>query len=85
MANGRTKVAQCRIENASEAKLVRKGLLQDEEAKMSTKPIQLEGGSGHRLEGGALPRAGAPTVQPRTTAPSPAPRPPRVELKAAPS
>ena len=32
--------------------LGRKGFLQEDEAKTSSKPVQLEGVSGHRLEGG---------------------------------
>ena len=31
---------------------MRKGFLQEDEAKMSSTPVQLEGVSGHRLEGG---------------------------------
>ena len=45
-------MAQCLIENASEIHLVRKGLLREDDAKISTKPVQLEGVSGRRLKGG---------------------------------
>ena len=45
-------MAQCLIENGTEINLVEKGLLQEDEAKISTKPVQLKGASGGRLEGG---------------------------------
>ena len=45
-------MAQCLIENGCEVNLVRKGLLQEDEAKISTKPVQLLGASGRGLEGG---------------------------------
>ena len=46
------KVAQCLFDNGSEVNLVEKGFLQEDEAKISSTPVQLEGVSGHRLEGG---------------------------------
>ena len=50
--DGKVKLAKCLIDNGSEVNLVRKGFLQEDEAKMSSTPVQLEGVSGHRLEGG---------------------------------
>ena len=49
---GKVKLARCLIDNGSEVNLVRKGFLQEDEAKMSSTPVQLEGVSGHCLEGG---------------------------------
>ena len=51
-ANGKDQQAKCLIDNGSEVNLVRKGLLHEDEAKISSTPVQLEGVSGHRLEGG---------------------------------
>ena len=45
-------MAQCLIENGCAVILVRKHLLQEDQAKISTKPVQLKGASGRRLEGG---------------------------------
>ena len=45
-------MAKCVIDNGCEVNLVRKGFLQEDEATISTKPVQLEGVSGHRREGG---------------------------------
>ena len=50
--DGKFKLAKCLIDNGSEVNLVRKGFLQEDEAKMSSTPVQLEGVSGHRLDGG---------------------------------
>ena len=50
--DGKFKLAKCLIHNGSEVNLVRRGFLQEDEAKMSSTPVQLEGVSGHRLEGG---------------------------------
>ena len=50
--DGKVKLARCLIDNASEVNLVRKGFLQEDETKMSSTPVQLEGVSGHRLDGG---------------------------------
>ena len=50
--DGKVKLAKCLIDNGSEVNLVRKGFLQEDEAKMSSTPVQLEGESGHRLDGG---------------------------------
>ena len=50
--DGKVKLARCLIDNGTEVNLVRKGFLQEDEAKMSSIPVQLEGVSGHRLEGG---------------------------------
>ena len=50
--DGKVKLAKCLIDNGSEVNLVREGFLQGDEAKMSSTPVQLEGVSGHRLEGG---------------------------------
>ena len=50
--DGKVKLAKCLIDNGSEVNLVRKGFLQEDEAKMSLTPVQLEGVSGHRLDGG---------------------------------
>ena len=52
MADGKVKLAQCLIDNGSEVNLVRKGFLQEDEAMISSTPVQLEGVSGYRLEGG---------------------------------
>ena len=49
---GKVKLAKCLIDNGSEVNLVRRGFLQEDEATMSSTPVQLEGVSGHRLEGG---------------------------------
>ena len=51
-ADGNIKVARCLIDNGSEVNLVRKGFLQEDEAKISSTPVKLEGVSGHRLEVG---------------------------------
>ena len=51
-ADGKVKLAKCLIDNHSEVNLVRKGFLQEDEAKVSSTPVQLEGVSGHRLDGG---------------------------------
>ena len=51
-AYGKVKLAKCLIDNASEVNLVRKGFLQEDDAKVSSTPVQLEGVSGHRLDGG---------------------------------
>ena len=50
--DGKVKLARCLIDNGSEVNLVRKGFLQEDETKMSSTPVQLEGVSGHRLDGG---------------------------------
>ena len=50
--DGKVKLAKCLIDNGSEVNLLRKGFLQEDEAKMSPTPVRLEGVSGHRLEGG---------------------------------
>ena len=50
--DGKVKLAKCLTDNGSEVNLVRRGFLQEDEAKMSSTPVQLEGVSGHRLEGG---------------------------------
>ena len=50
--DGKVKPAKCLIDNGSEVNLVRRGFLQEDEAKMSATPVQLEGVSGHRLEDG---------------------------------
>ena len=50
--DGKVKLAKCLIDNGSEVNLVRKGFLQENEAKMSSTPVQLEGVRGHRLDGG---------------------------------
>ena len=50
--DGKVKLAKCLIDNGSEVNLVRKGFLQEDKAKMSSTPVQLEGVSGHRLDGG---------------------------------
>ena len=50
--DGKVKLARCLIDNGSDVNLVRKGFLQEDEAKMSSTPVQLEGVSGHRLDGG---------------------------------
>ena len=50
-ADGNVKLAKCLLDNGSEVNLVRKGSLQEDEAKISSTPVQLEGVSGHRLEG----------------------------------
>ena len=42
-ADGNIKLAKCLIDNVSEVKLVRKGFLQEDEAKVSSTPVQLEG------------------------------------------
>ena len=49
--DGKVKLARCLIDNGSEVNLVRKGFLQEDEAKMSSTPVRLEGVSGHRLDG----------------------------------
>ena len=49
MADGKVKLAKCLIDNASEVNVVRKGFLQEDEAKASSTPVQLEGVSGHAL------------------------------------
>ena len=46
------KLAKCLIDNGSEVNLVRKGFLQEDEAKVSSTPVQLEGVSRHRLDCG---------------------------------
>ena len=46
------KLAKCLIDNGSEVNLVRKGFLQEDEAKVSSTCVQPEGVSGHRLDGG---------------------------------
>ena len=51
-ADGKVKLAKCLIDNGSEVNLVRKGFLQDDEAKVSPTPVQLQGVSGHRLDRG---------------------------------
>ena len=50
--DGKVKLAKCLIDNGSEVNLVRRGFLQEDEAKMSSTPVQLEGVSGHRIDGG---------------------------------
>ena len=50
--DGKVRLAKCLIHNGSEVNLVRKGFLQEDEAKLSSTPVQLEGVSGHRLDGG---------------------------------
>ena len=50
--DGKVKLAKCLIDNGSEVNLVKRGFLQEDEARMSSTPVQLEGVSGHRLEGG---------------------------------
>ena len=50
--DGKVKLAKCLIDSDSEVNLVRRGFLQEDEAKMSSTPVQLEGVSGHCLEGG---------------------------------
>ena len=50
--DGKVKLAKCLIDNGSEVNLVRKGFLQEDQAKMSSTPVQLKGVSGHRLDGG---------------------------------
>ena len=52
LADGKVKLAKCLIDNGSEVNLVRKGFLQEDEAKISSTPVQLERVRGHRLEGG---------------------------------
>ena len=52
MADGKVKLAKCLIDNGSEVNLVSKGSLQDDEARVSSTPVQLEGVSGHCLDGG---------------------------------
>ena len=47
-ADGKIGIAKCLIKNGSELKPVRKGFL----AKISSKAVQLEDVSGHRLDGG---------------------------------
>ena len=49
---GKVKLPKCRIDNGAEVNPVRRCFLQEDEAKMSSTPVQLEGVSGHRLEGG---------------------------------
>ena len=51
-AHGKVKPAKCLIDNGSQVNLVRKGFLQEDEAKSSSTPVRLEGVSRHRLEGG---------------------------------
>ena len=51
-ADGKVKLAKSLIDNGSEVNLVRKGFLQEDEARSSSTPVQLEGVSGHRLDGG---------------------------------
>ena len=51
-ADGKVKLAKCLVDNGSEVDLVRKGLLEEDEAKVSSTPVQLEGLSGHRLDSG---------------------------------
>ena len=50
--DGKVKLAKRLIDNGSEVNLVEKGFMQEDEAKMSSTPVQLEGVSGHRLDGG---------------------------------
>ena len=52
--DGKVKIAKCLIDNGSEVCLVRKGLLQEDEAKISSRAVKLEGMSGNRLEGGKM-------------------------------
>ena len=49
--NGEVRFAKCLIDNGSEVNLVRKGFLQEDEAMISSTPVELEGVSGHRLAG----------------------------------
>ena len=51
-ADGKVQISKSLVDNGSEVNLVRKGLLQEDEAKVSSTPVQLEGVSGHRLERG---------------------------------
>ena len=51
-ADGKVKLAKCLIDNGSEVHLARNGFLQEDEAKVSSTLVQLEGSSRHRLEGG---------------------------------
>ena len=51
-ADGKVKLVKGLIDNGSEINLVGKGFLQEDEAKVSSTPVQLEGLSGHRLDGG---------------------------------
>ena len=51
-ADRKVKIAKCLIDNSSEVNLVRTGFLQEDEAKISSTPVQLEGVSGHRLQDG---------------------------------
>ena len=51
-ADGKVKLGECLIDNWSEVNLVRKGFLQEDEAKISSTRVQLEGVSGYRLGGG---------------------------------
>ena len=50
-ADGKVKLAKCLIDDGSDLNLVRKGFLQEDEAMVSSTPVQLEGVSGHRLDG----------------------------------
>ena len=51
-ADGKVKIAKCLIDAGSEVNLVRRGFLLENDAKVSSTPVQLEGVSGHPLEGG---------------------------------
>ena len=51
-ADGKVKLANCLIDNASAVNVVRKGFLQEDEAKASSTPVQLEGVIRHRLDRG---------------------------------
>ena len=51
-ADGKVKRAKCLNDNGSEVNLVRKGFLQEDEAKVSSTPVQLVGVRGHRLDVG---------------------------------
>ena len=51
-AEGKVKLGKCLIDNGPKVNLVRKGFQQEDEAKVSSTPLQREGVSGHRLVGG---------------------------------
>ena len=51
-ADGKVKLAKCVIDNGSEVNLVRKDFLQEDEAEVSSTPVQLEGVNEHCLADG---------------------------------